>query len=425
MKSKKRGFLPILLATLFLIALLTAGFYIYPSVKEIAFGEPVYLPQYSSVWCGICENPTYQTTYNLAGTPWYSMGEFQKKSFICGLQGQYVPKGCTIDIRVTEGGSGEAYAWLCDQGFSTTELEAAAKDWLGIGGSLDVAKCTRYEITTSRILNAKFGQEIFIATENQLQAIAKWEIYCLKTLTGGKYDYASGCSSSILLSKAYNIPAGEMGKLTDAYLKINTENAVNHVITGYVSTLNAADVVKDPKTGSLVYLNQVKIGGSIQACPIITAKGMNFADIENCKFDSVFICMPSLMANCIGGIKLEELPKASGICDEGRIAFLMNEDATKKCQYTCKNGQWIVGDCEELKVYAQPGAVVVNVGNCQADCEDSYTSFNPLRYGCSIKCNFQGTFGSYYWIVLVVIGLGLAYYVMQSQSKTYLKRRRN
>lgn len=354
-RKKKSKALRNIIIVISIIIFLGLGSFIFGLVAQTGYPTPsddyILLPEYSSLWCAGCtteEQVLAEFTYNGLSPDLFEKYECNGDS--------YIPNGCKFEIE-SESAIGEAAVYICDLDVSESDVREDAKKELGIGSGPGVKGCDKISESTGlkpdvqHFFTVSQEEILYVTSEVVLSLRATYQPFCLFYLEGGRLQSLNTCEKSRLVDIDYSAES------IPTILEAGRENAIENVIIGYSARYDSIDVVKDPTTGTDVFLRFSL--GKIESCPIVTGdSGNRYMAVWDCKVDNRFICVPSATpaeSTCIDGLEVVKT-EVGGECT-GNIAVLdvqeRDDGTAEKCQMVCVNDKWQKGRCEDVIGYAE------------------------------------------------------------------------
>lgn len=386
------------LGTKLLIPLFLVGvgiFFIFGSglIQQTFFSSEVYLPEYASIWCGTCDIGVQTSIYEIKDS--------NIRAFKC--ENGYIPKGCNIEISVP-GGVGERAVYVCDKSVSSSKVFQELKDETSFGKSGEsINGCIKYGDSSFESDNTKDfkitqNQYLYLLTEEfTTRAKYDYDPFCLRTLERGQLSSFSSCSSNELFKNVKDAPID-----IPSIIPSGKENHIEHIVIGYSGVVNSVDVINPSTFLRLQY-------GNIQSCNINTGNDFkSYVDLESCKTDNKYICLPSLPpagSICEGGIKLIPIKKDSECSGSGFIGNRVIDN--QNCEVHCVNGKIEIKNCVNIVVPIIPQPSTCGDGICQSnedktncpnDCQDKLTC-NPVFQ--VLKTKIDKDYGFLYWRALI------------------------
>lgn len=304
----------------------------------------VYLPEYSSTWCAVCNIGEQSDVETVDVNP----GFWGKDSFqeIIVPTEDYIPNGFFVDINPS-GYDGEIAMYLCNKNIDVNLVREQLDKELDnpFSGGKTIQGCTFYDSDSFKIsgLSRKIqqvrmnkDQRLHIGTEVDYTWKWSYEPFCLFTLKRGQLSSYSDCSRTNLIKNVKDIPIGTPNLIR------GQDFSIENVVIGYTEVVNPVDIVDNK------YLRESL--GEFQSCPIKTGNdGKRYVDLVGCNRDSSIKCIPSLPPVgfiCEKGTKLTQIKYNSECSGSGVIGTRIVDD--QSCELICSNGKLSTRNCQDV-----------------------------------------------------------------------------
>lgn len=335
MTKKRKGNILGLLILSSLVLIVALG------LNQFALTGEIWIPEYASIWCGVCDIGQQQELYSYDGS------ETEYKLFTC--KDGYVPKGCSFEIE-PKSELGESALYICPLSVNENTVRQELENELKLFDSgAEIQGCTLYSENNKNLrtdiqnnFQIDSGQYLFLGSDVRISAKQTYEPYCLRTLERGQLSSKSDCSINYLSSQVNDVP-----DLRFDVLPFGRENHIEHVVIGYTGTINSVNVVGNK-------FIRLGLTNNIESCDLAKDKsGRTYVDLTTCRTDNTFECVPSLPPRgyiCPNG-QLQEIKEDAECQGTGVIGYrVVDQDS---CELICSNGKQSIGQCTEIISYEQ------------------------------------------------------------------------
>ncbi len=354
---KKKTILPILgIGILLIFGMIIAGAIIIPNAglveQSIFKTDTVWIPEYTTIRCDVCQGGAENRLFvEDVSVPFFSFFDVETEQYICP---DNFYRGCTYTF------TGNGLYRKCG---INEECEAGI-----LSSSVILSSGTIIDLTPAEQVNIRVGAGSNVEVRRSGNPYCLW----IEHPDGRKDADTQACETSELIKQPLVIP-----KEFEETRTIGVERGIDHVVFAWAEKRDLRDMVEE----GLLY----RLGGQIKVCPIKTAEnGAQYADTLNCQSTSKYVCIPSELTACVGGLKVVEQKTGSECAGSGLIG--LEEISGEQCEITCENNVRTIGECKEIIEFAPGVPERPEVPSVPTDCPAGTIFVKERTSECSFLC---------------------------------------